>query len=780
MKENIEKKTGVQRAIGIRQNMRHDSAYKHVSGGALYIDDMPELAGTLHAAILGSTSAHARIISIDTTKASALDGVHAVLTAQDIKGINDVAPILSDEEVLASKTVEYVGHPLAIVAAQSLAIAKKARELIEVEYATLPATLDVRSALAKRQFVSDTQTLTQGDSKAALQNAVHKIAGELDIGGQDHFYLEGQIALSVPHEGREILVYSSTQHPTEVQHAVARLLGVPHNAVTVEVRRMGGAFGGKESQATIIAGLAAILAEHTRRPVKLRLSRDDDMTMTGKRHDFLVRYEAGFDQNGRITAVEIDYAARCGHVADLSPPVITRALTHADNAYFLPAATFRGYACKTNTVSNTAFRGFGGPQGMLGIEAVIEHIAYTLGKSSDDIRRVNYYSDNGRDTTPYGQTVEHEALHDVVHKLEASADYHARMASCREFNATNSVLKKGIALMPVKFGISFNLPTLNQAGALVHVYTDGSVHLNHGGTEMGQGLLVKVAQVVSEVFSIDLDAVKVSATTTDKVPNTSATAASSGSDLNGMAAFEAAKTIRARMSEVAAGHFGTVAENVVFRDNLVRAGNETMGFDELAQRCWEERVSLSATGFYRTPKIHFDAKTLKGRPFFYFTYGAAVSEVVIDTLTGESRVLRSDLLQDCGQSLNEAIDLGQIEGAFVQGMGWLTCEELWWDEAGRLRTHGPSTYKIPGSRDIPQDMRVHLLEDRPNTEPTIFRSKAVGEPPLMLAISVWLAIRNAVASLADYTLMPQLGTPATPERILFAVDDIQDRSEARS
>jgi len=568
-------------------------------------------------------------------------------------------------------------------------------------------------------------------------------------------------------------VYSSTQHPTEVQHGVAHLLGLPFSAVTVDVRRMGGAFGGKESQATIIAGIAALLAWHAHRPVKLRLARDHDMEVTGKRHGFLFRYDVGYDENGRILALDMVLAANAGNIADLSPPVVTRALCHADNCYFIPDIRLRGLACKTNTVSNTAFRGFGGPQGMFAIEAIVDILARRLKLPLETVRRRNYYGIDRDNVTPYGMTVEDNIIHRVVDELESSVDLPRWRRDIDDFNRTSAVVKKGLATVPVKFGISFNLPTLNQAGALVHVYTDGSVLLNHGGTEMGQGLFIKVAQVVAEAFHIDVSQVRVSATSTGKVPNTSATAASSGSDLNGMAALHAAEQIKARMAEVAAARYEVPAAEIIFKDGRVFAGNDSMSFGELAHACWRQRVSLSAAGFYRTPKIHWDAKTCTGRPFFYFTYGAAAAEVAIDTLTGELRVLRAELLQDCGRSLNPAIDLGQIEGAFVQGMGWLTMEELWWDDKGRLRTHGPSTYKIPGSRDVPPIFNARILADSPNREATIFRSKAVGEPPLMLALSVWLAIRDAIASIADHRIVPELDAPATPERILAAVNQLR-------
>ncbi len=760
---------------GVHRAVRHDSAGKHVTGKAVYVDDMPAPPDAQEAWLVTSALPHARIRRIDATRAAAFPGVGAVVTAADIPGVNDVAPIFSGEPILADGVVEYHGHPVAAVAAATRDAARQAAALVEVEYEELPPVLSIEDALERRLRVGPPQIMRRGDAAAAIAAAPHRLRGEVRCGGQDHFYLEGQVALVLPQEDRDMLVYSSTQHPTEAQHGVARVLGIPDNAVTVEIRRMGGGFGGKESQSTIIAAIAALLAWKTGRPVKLRLSRDDDMIVTGKRHDFLFRYEAGFDDDGAIRGLDMLLAARAGNVADLTTSVLTRALCHVDNCYYLPNVLFRGEACKTNTVSNTGFRGFGGPQGMLAVETVIEHVARSLGLGIDDVRRRNYYGGAGRDVTPYGQTVEDNVIVEIVDRLEREVGIERRREEIRAFNRASPLVKKGLALMPVKFGISFNLPTLNQAGALVHVYTDGSVHLNHGGTEMGQGLFVKVAQVVAETLQIDVDKVKVSATTTAKVPNTSPTAASSGSDLNGMAARYAALQIRERMTDVAAGHFDVGREQIVFAGNRVHAGNRNMSFGELAQLSWRERVSLSATGFYRTPKIEWDGEAMQGRPFYYFSYGACVSEVAIDTLTGESRVLRADILQDCGNSLNPAIDLGQIEGAFVQGMGWLTMEELWWDDAGRLRTHGPSTYKIPGSRDAPAAFNVHMLEDAPNREPTIFRSKAIGEPPLMLAVAVWLAIRDAVSSLAGHRHLVALDAPATPERILRAVADVRAR-----
>jgi xanthine dehydrogenase large subunit len=759
----------------VHSAVRHDSAAAHVTGAASYLDDVPTVPGTLEAALVLSPHAHARIRRVDLSPALAAPGVVTAITAADIPGRNDIAPIRSDEPALAAHVVEYEGQPVAAVAAATFDQARAAAKLATVDYEPLPAALTIEEAMARESYVSPPQLMVRGEVEPALAGAPHRLSGELRCGGQDHFYLEGQIALASPGEASDMHVWSSTQHPTEVQHGVAHLLDLPFNAVTVEVRRMGGAFGGKESQATIIAGIAAVLAWKARRPVKLRLPRDDDMRATGKRHPFLFRYDVGFDAEGHILALDLTLAANGGNVADHTPAVLTRALCHADNCYFLPHVRLRGLPCKTNTVSNTAFRGYGGPQAMLAIETVIEAIARRLGLAIHTVRRRNFYGIGRNDVTPYGMKVEDNIIERVVDELDRAVGLAAWRREIVNFNDVSPVVKKGLASMPVKFGISFNRPALNQAGALVHVYTDGSVVLNHGGTEMGQGLFIKVAQVVAEALAIDLDNIRVSATSTAKVPNTSPTAASSGSDLNGMAALNACREIKTRMTEVAADHFGVPADEIVFDCNRIYAGNRSLSFAELAALSWEKRVSLSATGFYRTPDIHWDSATNTGRPFYYFVYGAAAAEVAIDTLTGESRVLRAELIQDCGRSLNPAIDLGQIEGAFVQGMGWLTGEELWWDGEGRLRTCGPSTYKIPGSRDVPPIFNVRLLENAPNRAATIFRSKAIGEPPLMLAIAVWLAIRDAIASLADYKLAPRLDAPATPERVLTAIDELRSR-----
>ncbi|MFD1328914.1 xanthine dehydrogenase molybdopterin binding subunit [Mycoplana ramosa] len=757
--------------------LRHDSAHKHVAGTADYIDDMPEPEGTLHAALGMSDRAHAEIVSMDLSAVRAAPGVVWVMTGADVPGVNDISPSgRHDEPVLAEGKVEFHGQPVFAVIANTREAARRAARLAKIEYRELPHWTDVTDTLAHgAQLVTDPLTLSRGDADTALANAPRRLGGQMRIGGQDHFYLESHIALAIPGEDDEVTVWSSTQHPSEVQHMVGHALGVPSNAVTVQVRRMGGGFGGKETQSNQFAAIAAIAAKRLKRPVKFRPDRDEDMTATGKRHDFLVSYEAGFDDDGRIHAVKANYAARCGFSSDLSGPVTDRALFHADNAYFYPHVQLTSQPLKTHTVSNTAFRGFGGPQGMVGGERIIEEIAYALGKDPLAIRKANFYGEAGsaRSLTPYHQPVEDNIVGRIVDELERSSDYQARRAAILDFNAKSRVIRKGIALTPVKFGISFTATWYNQAGALVHVYQDGSIHLNHGGTEMGQGLFTKVAQVLADAFQVDITQVKITATTTAKVPNTSATAASSGSDLNGMAAFDAARQIKERLVAFAAEKWNLPPEEIAFVPHHVRVGETLIPFADFIRQAYLARVQLSAAGFYKTPKIHWDRAKGIGSPFYYFAYGAAVSEVSIDTLTGEYQVDRVDILHDVGRSLNPAIDMGQVEGAFVQGMGWLTTEELWWDDKGRLRTHAPSTYKIPLASDRPKIFNVQLAEWSENAEQTIGRSKAVGEPPFMLAISVLEALSMAVASIADYRHCPRLDAPATPERVLMAVERLK-------
>ena len=751
----------------------HDSAIKHVTGRADYTDDLPEPQGLIHAYLGLSQCAHGKITGMDFTDTLAGPGVLGVMTAADLPGVNDVAPTgKNDDPVFADGEVRFWGQPVFAVLAETRDQARRAAHKARIDYEVLPHALDpIEARDAGMGYVTEPLTLKRGDAAAGLAAAPNRISGRMRIGGQDHFYLEGQIAMALPGEDDEVTVHVSTQHPTEVQHMVAHVLGVPASAVVVNVRRMGGGFGGKETQMNLFACVAAVAAKRLGRAVKLRPDRDDDMTATGKRHDFVVDYEVGFDDQGRILAVSGDWYARCGFSADLSGAVTDRALFHADNAYFYPDVELRSHPMHTNTVSNTAFRGFGGPQGVIVAERIVEQIAYRLGLDPLQVRRANLYR-NGQ-LTPYHQEVTDQILPRILDELEASSDYHARRQAVLDWNARGGVIRKGIALTPVKFGISFTATHFNQAGALIHIYTDGSVHLNHGGTEMGQGLNTKVAQVVAEAFQVDLSLIKITKTTTEKVPNTSATAASSGTDLNAMAALNAAEQIRARLVEFVARTREVAPADVRFEAGHVIAGADVIPFAEVIEAAYLDRIHLSAAGYYRTPDIHWDRKTGRGRPFYYYAYGAAVSEVSVDTLTGEYVIDRSDVLHDVGRSLNPAIDKGQVEGAFVQGAGWLTSEELWWDDKGRLRTHAPSTYKIPLASDRPRIFNVTLADWSENAERTIKRSKAVGEPPFMLPISVFEAINMAVASVSPTGQPALLDAPATPERVLMAIERLR-------
>lgn len=754
----------------------HESAHLHVTGGAPYVDDLPELAGTLHCALGLSPHAHARITALDLEAVRAAPGVRAVLTAADIPGLNDCGAVLNDEPILAAGEVHYLGQPVFAVVADTREQARHAARHAAADYAPLPAVLDPLEARRQQSWVLPPLKLACGDAGAALADAPLQLAGRARVGAQEHFYLEGQIAYAWPTEDGDLHLHSSTQHPTEMQHAVATMLGVTSNRVRVEVRRMGGGFGGKESQSAVFACIAALAAHRLQRPVKLRPDRDDDMLVTGKRHAVHYDWAAGFGADGLLHGVRIDMVLDAGWSADLSGPVATRAVCHVDNAYYLPAADISACCARTNRQSSTAFRGFGGPQGAFAIERILDDIAYATDLDPLDVRKRNFYAaqaGTGRDTTPYGQPVADNVIHALVTQLEEDSDYRARRANIAAFNASSRVIRKGLALTPVKFGISFNLSHLNQAGALVHVYTDGSVLVNHGGTEMGQGLNTKVAQVVAHTLGVPLARIRCTATDTGKVANTSATAASSGSDLNGKAAEAAARRIRDRLAAFAAERAGVAAADVVFADDQVQAGAARTPFPQLVREAYVARVQLWSDGFYATPGLHWDARTLTGHPFYYFAYGAAVSEVALDTLTGEWTLLRADLLHDAGRSINPAIDRGQVEGGFMQGLGWLTLEELVWNDEGRLLTHAPSTYKIPAVHDCPPDFRVRLF-DNANREDTILRSKAVGEPPLLLAFSVFFALRDALGSLAGHRVAPPLDAPATPEAILRAADAMRE------
>lgn len=761
----------------VGQSHPHESAALHVSGEAIYTDDIPERQGTLHGALGLSQRAHAKIVAMDFDAVRSSPGVVAVFTAWDIPGSNDCGPIIRDDPILADGLVQYVGQPIFVVLADSHDNARRAARNAKIDYEDLPAILTQQEAKQAQSFVLPAMQLKRGNFKQAFEQAPHHLTGRLRVGGQEQFYLEGQIAYAIPQEDHGMLVLCSTQHPSEMQHVIAQALGLHSHNIVVECRRMGGGFGGKESQSALWAAIAAISAARLQRPVKLRADRDDDMLVTGKRHCFDYVYEIGYDEGGRILAAKVEMVLRAGFSADLSGPVATRAICHVDNAYYLSDVDIMAMCGKTNTQSNTAFRGFGGPQGAIAIECVLDEIARNLGKDALDIRLCNLYgrSDaDGRNLTPYGQKVEDNVLHELMAELEQSSDYRQRRIAINAFNAQSQILKKGLAITPFKFGIAFNVTHLNQAGALVHVYVDGSVLVNHGGTEMGQGINTKIMQVVAHELGIDLAKVRVTATDTSKVANTSATAASTGADMNGKAAQDAARRIRDRLAAFTVKVIGGDISAVTFSNNCVHVNARTIPFSELVQKAYLSRVQLWSDGFYTTPGLHWDAKTMTGRPFSYFAYGAAVSEVAIDTLTGEWKLLRVDALYDAGKSLNPAVDIGQVEGAFIQGMGWLTTEQLWWNKEGKLMTHAPSTYKIPAVSDCPDDFRVRLFENA-NIEDSIHRSKAVGEPPLLMAFSVFFAIRDAVASVADHRFNPPLNAPATCEEILNSVEAVQNK-----
>jgi xanthine dehydrogenase large subunit len=758
----------------------HESAHLHVAGEAAYIDDLPELAGTLHCALGLSPVARGTLTGMSLELLRGLPGVVAVLSAADIPGVNDCGAIVHDEPILAEGELRYLGQPVFAVIAHTRDAARRAaaraKEVLSIT--ALPPVLTPQQAHALQQYVLPPMHLArssrEGGARAAIDAAPRRLRGTLDVGGQEQFYLEGQISYAIPLEDAGMLVHCSTQHPSEMQHVVAHALGLQAHRVQVQCRRMGGGFGGKESQSAPFACIAAVAARKLGRPVKLRLDRDDDFLITGRRHCFWYEYEVGYDDEGRILGAEVSMVSRAGHSADLSGPVMTRALCHFDNAYWLPDVAMHGYSGKTNTQSNTAFRGFGGPQGAIAIENIVDSIARALHRDSLDVRRINFYGKITNNVTPYTQPVQDNILHELVAELEASSDYRARRAAIAAFNAGSPVLQRGIALTPVKFGIAFNVKHFNQAGALVHVYTDGSILVNHGGTEMGQGLNTKVAQVVAHELGVGFERVRVTATDTQKVANTSATAASTGSDLNGKAAQDAARQIRERLAAFAAARFGGEAAAVRFANDEVEVHGQRLAFTALVWQAYHERVQLWSDGFYATPGLSWNRETLRGSPFHYFAYGAAVSEVVVDTLTGECKLLRADLLHDAGRSLNPAVDIGQVEGAFIQGMGWLTTEELvWHPQSGMLTTHAPSTYKIPTANDCPPVFKVALFK-ADNPQHTIHRSKAVGEPPLLLPFSVFFAIRDAVSAAGGHRADPPLAAPATSEAILRAITAVRN------
>ena len=747
----------------------HESARAQVAGAATYIDDIAEPRGTLFAAPILSGVAHGRLIGVDADAALAMPGVRSLVLSHDIPGSRMLASFAGDEPVFAIDRVEYVGQVIGLIVADSVMQARRAARRVQLKIETLPAILGVQAALAAKSYVLPPVFVRRGDAALAIKGAAHRLGGTLCVGGQEHFYLEGQVALALPQEQGQWLIHASTQHPGEVQHWVAHALGLSGNAVRVECRRMGGGFGGKETQAGHVAVWAAVAAHKFGRPIKLRLDRDDDFLVTGKRHPFEFRYQVGFDDQGLLCGLELTMAVDCGFCADLSGPVADRAIFHADNAYFLQDVAIASYRCKTNTQSHTAFRGFGGPQGMLIIEAIMGDIARSLGVDALDVRMRNLYGVGTRDVTHYQMKVEDNILMPLLSQLEASAHYRQRYLAIKRWNRDSPVIKRGIAITPVKFGISFTATLFNQAGALVHVYTDGSVQVNHGGTEMGQGLHTKVAQLVADELGVDLQRVLATASDTSKIPNASATAASAGTDLNGRAAQFAARHVRDNLAQFVGGLDGCGAGAVQFASGQVRSPKASRSFESVVKMAYANRIQLWSDGFYRTPKIHYDKETLTGRPFYYFSYGAACTEVAIDTLTGESRVLAIDILHDVGRSINPAIDQGQIEGGFVQGMGWLTTEQLVWNPQGALTTHAPSTYKIPSAGDVPAHFKLAFW-NQPNREDNVFGSKAVGEPPFMLAISVFEALREAVAAATPQGRGPvALCAPASAENLLRAI-----------
>ncbi len=756
----------------------HDSAIKHVTGESVYVNDINIGDQILHGHLVYSKHAFAKIKSVDFKKALKLEGVKAILSFKDIPGVNQMGPVFHDEDCLAKEEVNFIGQVILLIAAETKELARQAEHLITIEYEPLEAILDLETAIEMDSRLHPPQKIECGDIKSGFKNSEYLIEGILNTGGQEHWYLETQSCLAVPDEGNEIKIFSSTQHPSETQAIVAEVLGIQKNEVEVEVRRMGGAFGGKETQANHYAAWSALLAKATSRPVKIHLTRDEDQIITGKRHRTISNYKVGFEKDGKINAVDIDLNLDAGSSSDLTMAILERAMFHVDNAYYIPSLRVIGNAWKTNLPSNTAFRGFGGPQGMAVIEDIIDQIARFLKKDPIEIRKLNFYQEENNNTTHYNQKVDNNRLPLLYEQLIKSSDYLSRRSHTHQFNKLNQFTKRGIALTPVKFGISFTTSFLNQAGALVNIYKDGTVLVNHGGTEMGQGLNTKILKIASDELGIGSEFVKVNSTNTSKVPNTSATAASSGSDLNGMAVKNAIEKLKIRLARVALKKWNMSNEfidEIIFENNEVYVGNQPelyISFSDLINLAYLERTSLSATGFYKTPDIHFDKKNGKGKPFHYFAFGMAVSEVEIDTLTGYANLLRSDILHDVGNSLNEGLDIGQIEGGFVQGIGWVTTEDLKYDKKGNLLNHSPDTYKIPTIQDIPKDFRVDILKNVPNPN-TIKQSKAVGEPPFMLALSVWLAIKDAISAVGDHQFEPEFSLPATNEVILESIENIR-------
>ena len=747
------------------KNIEHESAVKHVTGKAIYTDDISEPKNLLHAVIGYSNCSKGVIKKIDYKDVLSSEGVVDIITEKDIQGINDVGPIFKGDKIFTSKNIEYYGQPIFAVIAKTNNLAKKAALKVKIDLKISKPIVSIEEALKKKSFVLKPKHLTRGNIKDGFKKSDNILKGKLYSGGQDHFYLEGQIAMTIPQEDNNFLVYSSTQHPSETQQIIGKVLKQNYNSIHVIVRRIGGGFGGKETQSFLFAAITSIAAKKLSKPVKLRVDRDDDMIMTGKRHDFLFDYEVGFNNSGEILALKIMMASRCGISPDLSGAINDRAIYHIDNAYFLPNIEINSYRCKTNTVSNTAFRGFGGPQGMFCIENIIENIAQKLKLEASEIRKINFYKDKIKNTTHYGMKITDNVIEDIFNKLIKKSNYKKRKAEINNFNKKNKVLKKGIAITPVKFGISFTTTHLNQGGALVHIYTDGSIHLNHGGIEMGQGLMTKLALVTSNEFGLNYENIKISSTDTEKVPNTSASAASATTDINGAAIVNAINNIKSGLNEFIYDYFKTNSK-IKYENNFVYFDKRKISFKELINTAYLNRIPLSSSGFYKTNKINVNTKTLQGRPFLYFTYGAAVTEVIIDKLTGENKILQVDIIHDVGNSINKRIDKGQIEGGYIQGLGWLTTEEVSWKSNGVLTTHSPSTYKIPTAGETPFKFNVEIYDRGFNKEKVINRSKAVGEPPFMLAISSFIALKDAVYNANKGKNSENLIAPATAENIL--------------
>lgn len=770
----------------VGKDIPHDSARGHVTGESVYIDDIPPARNELVVDFLPSPIPHGRIKGIDLSRAAKIPGVVALLTYRDLDGINKFGPILQDEVLLCEDHVTFIGEPVVVIAAESHAALKAARKAIRLDLEELPPIMTIDEAKAKSDFIDKTYSIARGDVDAALQAAPHQLSGTFVIGGQDHFYLESQAALVYPGEFNQLTVHSSTQNPSEVQQVIARVLGLKQNQVVVITKRMGGGFGGKECQATHPAAMAALVALKTKRPARLIYTKDDDMKYTGKRHPFQNDYIVGFDENGVITALKTHLFCDGGAANDLSTAVLGRALTHIDNAYYIASVDIKGNICRTNHPPTTAFRGFGGPQGIATIENIIEEVAAFLKLDPYDVRRRNCYAVDERNTTPYGQVVKNNTLPRLFDELVETAQYKKRYQDVCQFNRNSKTHLKGISFTAVKFGISFTNKFLNQANALVNVYLDGTVQASTGATEMGQGVNTNIKQLVADEFGIDADAVVVMATSTEKNNNTSATAASAATDLNGSAAVDACLKIKANMAQCASDYFaarhagiGSYAERIVFEDSFVyddRRPEDKLSFKDLVGICYRSRISLGERGYYATRGIDFDWSKGQGTPFLYFTCGCAVTEVLIDRFTGKLKIERFDVLMDVGKSINPGINRGQIIGGFVQGVGWVTTEELKYSEGGHLLSYSPTTYKIPNIQDIPDVFNVDVIDNPTNTH-NVRGTKAVGEPPLCLGISAWAAVKHALSFLAPGGVA-ELAIPATGEEILKRITQYSTSSSS--